>query len=495
MFETAEREISLSKKDYKAEQETLRTQLLEVQRKLRDSDASVIILIGGVEGAGKGELANIFGEWFDPRYLSTHAFGPPTEEEAQRPEYWRYWMALPGRGSIGIMLGHWYSAPVLERVLGKLSESRFDAELSRIKNFERALSDDNTLLVKLWLHVSKKRQKKKFEALEKDPATRGRVTARDWKLAKHYEDFVPVCEHAISRTSTGNAPWVVIDAADSRHRNVAAARQVLTAIQRHLEPGLVREKSTAPPSLDKQPDTILDDVDLKERVHAKHYERTLEALQSKLRRLTLAAQEKGQSMIIVFEGWDAAGKGGAIRRLIRGMDARQYRIIPIAAPTEEERAHHYLWRFWRHIPRRGRVTIYDRSWYGRVLVERVEGYAHEIEWRRAYVEINDFEAQLSESGILVIKFWLHISQEEQLRRFQEREQTPYKAYKITEEDYRNREKAPLYAQAVHEMVSRTSTEHARWHLIPSEDKRVGRLRVLQIVCDALETRLKQTDRS
>jgi polyphosphate kinase 2 (PPK2 family) len=262
-------------------------------------------------------------------------------------------------------------------------------------------------------------------------------------------------------------------------------------MEHHVRPGALRQKSSAPPALTQTPNTILDDIDLSLAIGRKDYEHRLDSLQTRLHSLALKAEKKGQSMIIVFEGWDAAGKGGAIRRLIRAVDARQYRIIPIAAPTEEERDHHYLWRFWRHLPRRGRITVYDRSWYGRVLVERVEGFASEIEWRRAYGEINDFEAQLCESGILLLKFWLHISQEEQLRRFQQRERIPYKAHKITEEDYRNREKAPLYAQAVHEMVSRTSTEQAPWHLIPSENKRVGRLRVIETVCNSLEAKLKR----
>jgi polyphosphate kinase 2 (PPK2 family) len=191
-------------------------------------------------------------------------------------------------------------------------------------------------------------------------------------------------------------------------------------------------------------------------------------------------------MILVFEGWDAAGKGGVIRRITAAMDARDYRVIPIAAPNDEERAHHYLWRFWRQIPGAGRMTIFDRSWYGRVLVERVEGFATEAEWTRAYAEIVDFEQQLYDHRALILKFWIHIDSAEQLKRFRSRQDTPYKDYKITEEDYRNRERRNDYELAANEMLGRTWTEYAPWHLVEGNDKRFARIKVLKIICDQLE---------
>ena len=194
-------------------------------------------------------------------------------------------------------------------------------------------------------------------------------------------------------------------------------------------------------------------------------------------------------MILALEGWDAAGKGGAIRRVTHALDARMYRVIPIAAPTDEERAHHYLWRFWRHLPRLGRITIYDRTWYGRVLVERAEGFASEAEWMRAYKEINEFEEQLTEHGIVLVKYWLHISADEQLERFKERETAPWKQYKITPEDYRNREKMNLYEQAASDMIARTSTEFSPWTLVEANDKRYARIKVLRTLCDRLDAAL------
>jgi polyphosphate kinase 2 (PPK2 family) len=195
-----------------------------------------------------------------------------------------------------------------------------------------------------------------------------------------------------------------------------------------------------------------------------------------------------------MEGWDAAGKGSAIRRMTRAMDAALYRVIPVAAPTEEEKSRHYLWRFWRDLPRPGKMVIFDRSWYGRVLVERVEGFATEPEWRRAYAEINDFEEQLAEHGIVLRKFWLHISKEEQARRFEERRLTPYKKYKFTEEDERNRAKWDKYTTAVDEMLERTSTDLAPWHIVPANDKRFARIAVLREVCKGLKQGLKRKRR-
>ena len=196
-----------------------------------------------------------------------------------------------------------------------------------------------------------------------------------------------------------------------------------------------------------------------------------------------------RNCICVFEGNDAAGKGGAIRRITRSLDARFYRVIPVGAPAEEERAQPYLWRFWRHLPRQGRFTIFDRSWYGRVLVERVEELCSEHDWMRAYTEINEFEEQLINHGTILTKFWLAITPEEQLQRFQAREETGYKRFKITDEDWRNRARWPDYERAVCDMVDRTSTEYAAWSLVEANDKRHARIKVLRTLCENLEKNL------
>lgn len=294
-------------------------------------------------------------------------------------------------------------------------------------------------------------------------------------------------------TSTGRAPWTVVEAGNDRHRNVTVAEAIIDRLSQHLDARAEREPEPRVPMQAPETPTVtlLDRIDLDAHVDRATYDKRLAKLQDRLGRLALRAREAGRSTTLVFEGWDAAGKGGCIRRLIHPLDARYFRVIPISAPTEEERAHHYLWRFWRHIPRAGHLTVYDRSWYGRVLVERVEGFATPEQWQRAYKEINDFEEQLVEHGTVLRKFWLQISPDEQLRRFEARRRVPYKRHKLTDEDWRNREKAPQYTEAVAQMLSRTSTEYAPWTLVAANSKRHARLAVLDTVCKALRDALRK----
>lgn len=490
MFETAELGRRLTKDQYAQASQALRVELLGLQQRLVERrDFAVVVVVGGVEGAGKGELVNRLFEWMDARQLETHAFATPTDEERQRPPYWRFWMALPPKGKIGVFFGSWYSEPILKRVLDGGSDARLDAALTRANDFERALTDDGTLIVKLWLHISKADQKRRLKALAKKKSTRWRVSAEDWRRHAHYDDFRRVSERALRLTSTGHAPWSVIEASDARHRDIEAARTLAERLQRRLDAPTVEAPIRAEPIDVPDPHTVLDHLDLSARVSREEYEPRLELLQARLARTTRKLAREQRSLTLVFEGWDAAGKGGAIRRLTQAMDARQYRVISIAAPSDEERAHHYLWRFWRHLPRGGQVTIYDRSWYGRVLVERIEGFASRPAWMRAYKEINDFEEQLCDHGGIVLKFWLHISRDEQLRRFEEREKTAWKRHKIGYEDYRNREKWSAYEAAANEMIERTSTEFAPWVLISAEDKRHARLRVLEECCRRIRSAL------
>ena len=231
---------------------------------------------------------------------------------------------------------------------------------------------------------------------------------------------------------------------------------------------------------------MLKTVNLEKALTRKKYESELPALQVRLRELHWECFEKRVPAVFLFEGWDAAGKGGAIKRLTQIMDPRGYNVIPIAAPTGEERRYHYLWRFNRQLPKAGHFTVFDRTWYGRVLVERVEGYCPEESWKRAYREINEFEQQLTSFGMVLCKFWLHISKEEQLKRFTERGKDPYRSYKLTDDDWRNREKWPLYEAAVDELLERTSTKTAPWTVVEANDKLWARVKVLRTCVDALE---------
>ncbi len=488
MLETAEIGRSLDKEAYEALVPGLRTALLKAQTKVEVARFPVIVLLNGMNAAGKGEMLNVLYEWLDARYLTTFVEHPPTEEERERPLFWRYWMALPTAGRIGLFLGNWYTAPILDHARGKLDDGELAIRMQHIETFERALTDDGALIVKIWLHLGKKEQRKRLEKLESNKDTAWRVRPEDWKEQHHFDAIASSAELVLRQSSFGDAPWTVVESTDHRFRNATVARHLLHELERRLEG---TPASTAPrpePSI-SDPKTILDTLDLGKKLERAEYEERIPMLQAKLNRLARRLAKRRRSAIFLFEGSDAAGKGGAIRRIAHGLDARQYRIIPIAAPTEEERAHHYLWRFFRHLPRRGLITIYDRSWYGRVLVERVEGFASEAEWRRAYREINDFELALSRDGIVLVKFWLQISPDEQLRRFQEREKEPWKQHKITAEDYRNRAKGNQYELAAAEMIARSSTEYAPFTLVEANDKRYARVKVLETICERLEREL------
>lgn len=495
MFEVAEIGQNLSKREYKARIPELRTALLNIQQELTERDFPVLILVSGVDGGGKGDIINLLNEWMDPRFMRTHAFGDPTEEEQNRPHFWRYWMGLPKTGEIGIFVGSWYSDPISRWMNKRSSHSQFDRELFHINELERELVDDGMLIIKCWIHMSKKDQEKRFADFKKDPKTRWRVTKRDIKHLKQYDEFVALANRLIRETSTGYAPWLIVEGTDFKYSSITVAEHILTRIKNQITLATSEKKAATSikPGIRKDEKSILHSLKMDNKVLQKQdYTQQLEKYQGRLNSAARKSRDKGISSILVFEGWDAGGKGGAIRRITHAMDARQYRVIPIAAPTDEEKSHHYLWRFWRHLPRAGKVTIYDRSWYGRVLVERVEGFARYNEWFRAYSEINDFEAELSEHGILILKFWLHITNKEQEKRFKEREKISYKQYKITEEDYRNREKWEEYERAVNDMVARTSTEYAPWHLIEANDKRYARVKVIETFCKSLEKHLKNS---
>ncbi len=496
MFEATKVGRSVDKATFKKQQAELRTQLLAVQRELRHTDIPLIVLIAGVDGAGKGEVVNRLNEWLDTRGVQTFAFWDETDEERQRPRYWRFWRTLPARGNMAILFGGWYLAPIEQRMLGKCRDQELDAELNRIVDFERMLIQDGALLVKFWFHLSEKDQKARLEELSRDDRSRWKMLPKKGKFHKHYRRFERVAERIIRHTDRGISPWYLIEAKDRYYRDLTMGKTLLQAIQRRLSepPPLESPPTSGHLELPDAPGaqiTILDQLDLTKRLSRDLYKVQLRQLQQELNELCWQAYNQRRSIVLVFEGVDAGGKGGAIRRFTNAIDARLYRAIPIAAPTDEEKAHHYLWRFWRHVPRDGYITIYDRSWYGRVLVERVEGFATTMEWQRAYSEINQFEEQLIEHGTILFKFWLQVSQEEQLRRFKERERVPYKRYKITDEDWRNREKWPQYKAAVNDMIARTSTECAPWILVEGDDKPFARIKVLRSLRDGIRKALKE----
>ena len=490
MFESAELGHKLEKEVWDRELPALREALLDAQFDLAAAKFPVVILVAGVDGAGKSETVNTLNEWLDPRHIQTHGLDVPSDEERERPHMWRYWRMLPPKGKIGIFDGSWYTWPILERTSGRIKTSELDQDMARVARFEQMLIQEGALVLKFWMHLSKDAQKKRLKLLEKDPKTRWRVTPRDWKHFELYDTFRQVSERALRATSTAASPWIVVEASDWRYQRLTVGKLLLEKLRARLDnpaPPLPPPAPQPVASLDEM--NVLRALNLTRTLEKKDYEAELLDLQGRLNLLTRHKNFKKHSVVLVFEGVDAAGKGGGIRRITQALDARTYHIQPVAAPTEEERAQPYLWRFWRHLPRRGKVMIFDRSWYGRVLVERVEGFCAEADWQRAYSEINDFEDQIVRSQTLLLKFWLSISQEEQLRRFEERQVTPFKRFKITDEDWRNRDKWPQYERAICDMIDRTSTEIAPWTLIESEDKRYGRLKILRTLVQRLEDEL------
>ena len=482
MFEAAEIGQSVSKEQYKEEAPRLRTELLRAQRQLAASPLAVVVILGGVEGAGKARTVDLLLEWLDARGVEVHAMWDPTDEERERPPMWRFWRVLPPRGRIGIFFGSWYTQPIIDRAFRRSGGAAFDRSLDRVVELERMLDAEDTLLIKLWLHLSPKAQRQRLRELADDPRQSWRVTRQDWKFTAKAKRFREVDEQALRRTGTERAPWTIVDATDARHRNLIVARTLLAALDERLADLKARPAAARVPDRPKPARTnLLSRLDYAQRLDEDDYERALPKLEAAIARGARRLHDQERSLLLVFEGPDAAGKGGAIRRLTAALDARNYQVISVAAPTDEERAHPYLWRFWRQLPRRGRITIFDRSWYGRVLVERIEGFCARADWQRAYAEINAFEEQLTEFGISIVKFWLMVSPAEQLRRFREREETPYKQYKLTAEDWRNREKWDAYVAAACEMIEKTSSPRAPWVAIPADDKNHARIEVLQAV--------------
>jgi polyphosphate:AMP phosphotransferase len=493
MFESAELGHSVDKRDYEKEVPKLRAALLDAQLRVLDrAQFPVILVSSGVDGAGKGDVVNLLLEWMDPRHIQVHAMGGGADEERARPPMWRFWRALPPKGKTGIFFEAWHTIPIEERAYGRISSAELTRSLAEIVRFERMLVDEGALIVKLWLHLTQKVQRERFKQLESSPATAWRVTKQDWKNHARYDAFRRVSERALRETSTAEAPWTVVEATNSHYRNLAVGRALLDSMNERLDRDkrapLVRAAPPPAPPIDSR--DVLQELDLSRSLSIRQYEEKLPVLQGRLNRLSRHKRFDQIGVVLVFEGNDAAGKGGAIRRVTRALDARKYKVVPVAAPTEEERAQPYLWRFWRQLPRKGELALFDRSWYGRVLVERVEGLAADPDWLRAYREIVDFEESLVRSDILVLKFWLAISKDEQLARFRAREKTPFKRYKITSDDWRNRKKWKAYERAVCDMVDRTSTDLARWHLVEANDKKWARVKILETVCKSIERALR-----
>lgn len=490
MLETVDLNAKLGKSDYKAALERLDLHLAQLQRDLRTAEVPVLVVFEGWDAAGKGSVLGRILQAFDPRGFKVHNIGEPTREERFWPPMTRFWNITPGDGQIAIFNHSWYGQVLDERVEDGVSGRALQEAFERMRVFERQLADDGAVLVKFFLHIDKKEQAKRFRKIGKDPAYAWKVGKDERRRHKLYNKYAEAVEDMLRETSTAYAPWTIVPAISERFATVTVAEGLAAAFERALalRKAPVRGKKKLPAR--NRRTSPLDRVDLTAVMNDKEYDEKLDELQEELRRLQHLCYRERVPVVLVYEGWDAAGKGGNIRRLLRELDPRGYAVVPVAAPMGDERTHHYLWRFWRALPKAGHFTVFDRSWYGRVMVERIEGFATGEEWTRAYREINEFEEQLVEYGTVVIKFWIHISKEEQLARFEARQNTPHKRWKITDEDWRNRERWKEYWDAVSDMIERTSTTGAPWTIIAGNDKHYARVQALQTVVDRVSERLK-----
>ena len=492
MLEDIDLTVRLSKEDYDKVIPDLRLRLGELQRKAAGLGIPVMILFGGWAAAGKGELMNRLILALDPRGFRVFITEEPDVEEKSRPFFWRYWQETPAKGRISIFLKSWYSQLLFEKVEGELKKKDIDRLSIEANSFEKVLADSGCLIVKLFLHISKKEQKSRFEKLTANPDFVWMVSDADRVQHKKYDKYLKSIDTLIETTDLPYAPWTVVEANDRRYATVKIFNTVIAAFEHKISEAeaAARKKAPAKPGPSKPSDgQWLKQLDLNRSITEDEYKVCVKAYEERMKLLHHRVYRSGVPVIIAFEGPDAAGKGGGIKRLADCMDPRGYEVEPTAAPNDVELSHNYLWRFWKVMPRAGHVAIFDRSWYGRVLVERVEGLCTPEEWSRAYGEINDMEKQLADFGAVIIKLLLYIDRDEQLRRFEARETDPYKQYKLTDEDWRNREKWGRYNAAFEDMLQKTNTPYAPWTIIESNDKLYSRIKILKTVTEAIENQL------
>ena len=498
MLEKIDLSKSVDKETYKKVMEEEGERLGQLQRDCKAAGIPVIIVFEGMGAAGKGIQINRLIQSLDPRGFYVYASNEASEEERLRPFLWRYWTKTPEKGRIAIFDRSWYRRVQVDRFDGETPDTELPDAFQDILSFEKQLSDDGTVIIKLFLHISKEEQKKRFKKLEDSRETSWRVTKRDWKRNKEYDRYLKINEEMLENTDTEYAPWTIIEAMDKDY----AAMKILSAVSSRLTYELEKrkKKETAgqtvetPIPSDRFSNGVLSGVDLTKDIDKDTYKKQIDELQKKLEHLHGELFRLRIPVVLCFEGWDAGGKGGAIRRLTSHLDPRGYRVNPTASPNDIEKIHHYLWRFWNNVPKAGHIAIFDRTWYGRVMVERIEGFCTEAEWKRAYQEINEMESHMANFGTVILKFWLHIDKDEQERRFKERMENPAKQWKITDEDWRNREKWDQYEEAVNEMLVRTSTTYAPWIVVEGNSKYYARVKILETVVDALEAKIKEVTR-
>jgi polyphosphate:AMP phosphotransferase len=479
MFERAENADPIDEDVVDQREDDLREELLDAQFSLQEQKRPFVLLVTGVAGSGRGRTMERLLHWMDTRGIHVHASSTAHALDLERPWAWRWWIRLPPSNRIACFMDGWIGELLGQRAAGKLSNKAWRAGLTRIRQWEQHLHDNGVHVVKLWLHLSESQQRDEIKRRLNDPSEHWHVEPADLLASARYEATIAAARE-LMQDERAVAPWHIVPAQCPNLRTLTVAEHVRDALTEAAN--AKAPEAGKPDRPEPKKGNVLKKLDLSKSIGKKEYHRELKLWSDRVRLLHRFMQEDGRSAVFAFEGVDAAGKGGSIRRLTAALDPRYYDVHSIAAPTVVEREHLWLWRFWQRVPRRGRIAIFDRSWYGRVLVERVEGFAAEDDWRRAYQEIRDFESQLTESRVLVVKFWLHISEGEQLARFEARQDVDHKRYKLTDEDWRNREKAPFYEAAACDMVAETDIPAAPWHLIAAESKHAARVQVVKRAC-------------
>ncbi len=466
--------------------------LAVLQQKIKELSIPVVILFEGWGASGKGAIISKLINTLDPRSFKVYTIGEPNADELRRPLMWRYWNKIPEYGKMSVFDRSWYRDVSISRVEGEMTGGELDKRFREINEFEAQLTDDGYVLLKFFLSISKKEQRRRFTALEADRATKWRVTAADWKHHRDYDRYEEAFDEMRRRTNRDYAPWIVIDAKKRKDATLRVFEETISTLENRIalnsepRPSADLLPIKTRPEITPLPIAPLDAYDLNVSYDEATYKDELKKAQKRLFELHNRLYQTRTPLIIVYEGWDAAGKGGNIRRLTQGLDPRGFEVNPVSAPTPQELHHHYLWRFWNSLPKNGHIAIYDRSWYGRVMVERIEGFCTTEQWKRAFDEMNRFEDSLREWGAIIVKFWMQIDKEEQLRRFEERMNTPEKRWKITDEDWRNREKWDEYVVSVNDMLKYTNTEYAPWIVIESNDKKYARIKTIQSVINQIE---------
>ena len=482
------------------DEEELKKELKEAQEKLasyqmeiKNAKLPVIVIFEGWGAAGKGSVIGRVIKSIDPRFFRVRTMATPTEEEKRYPFLHRYLLEIPEAGKFTFFDTFWMNEVVTQHMEGELDENQYKHRVRSINTAERSLTDNGYLVMKFFFHISKKMQKKRLDDLMADKNTSWRVSSDDLHENKHYKEYLDVYEQYLEDTDRAAAPWYIIDASNKKWAELQVLRflnqGIDTALKNHSLAAPIRQNIFPLNPIPKLSEVSLDD----KTITKEEYEKELDSLQDELRALHNELYRKKIPVIIAYEGWDAAGKGGNIKRITSALDPRGYEVHPIASPEPHEKARHFLWRFWNRLPKDGHIAIFDRTWYGRVMVERIEGFCSENDWQRAYNEMNEFEKELADWGAVIIKFWVQIDKDTQLERFNDRQNTPEKQWKITDEDWRNREKWDAYEAAIDEMLQKTNTIFGPWYILESNDKKYARIKALKIVVEALKKACKEKD--